>query len=174
MIETGYKEFNISNSELIVIASRPAIGKSTFAINIINNVSKVVKGNILYFNLETIKERLKGKITSDKVEIIYNEKLSIKDIINKSKSNNNLSLIVIDYLQIIESNNLDIIKELKLLAIELNIPIILLSQLSRSVEDKEDSKPTIDDFSKGKDKNIDKLIMLYRNKEDNLEIIFER
>lgn len=160
----------LNSKELITIASRPSMGKSTLALNIINNVSKEVKDKILYFNLETSKERLKEVISSDNIEIIDTPNISIEDIKSKCEeiSKNGLALVVIDYLQLIHTtinDNSYIIRTLKLLANELNIPIIILSQLSRPLEERENKRPILEDLSKNSSilQDLDKVIFLYRD-----------
>ena len=157
------------NSDLICIASRPTVGKGTLALNIVSNV---VKQQIptLIFSLDNNKESIKNRImiiesakASDFVEVAKNllsleqqlyiydsilNILGIEQMARKLKQQENIGLIIIDYLQLIKSDKTieDIIKRLKKLAEELNIPIIVLSQLSKELESREDKRPVLSDF----------------------------
>lgn len=176
-IKSDYKNtddlLNIINAnDFIVIASRPSMGKSTLGYNIINKVSKRTKGNILYFNYETSKDLLKSKITSNNVEIVDDATTTIEQIKSKCESTNHLSLVVIDYLQLIPSscndtskNEIDYIsRTLKTLTLELNVSIIVLSQLGRQVENRENKRPILRDLDimGSLVQDSDKVIFLYR------------
>ena len=176
-IKSDYKNtddlLNIINAnDFIVIASRPSMGKSTLGYNIINKVSKRTKGNILYFNYETSKDLLKSKITSNNVEIVDDPTTTVEQIKSKCESTNHLSLVVIDYLQLIPSscndtskNEIDYIsRTLKTLTLELNVPIIVLSQLGRQVENRENKRPILRDLDimGSLVQDSDKVIFLYR------------
>ena len=154
------------NGELITIASRPAIGKSSFVISILNKISDK---KILYYNLEESASSLEKSIVNKNVEIIA-EKKYLENI--KENLNNDVSLIVIDCIQLLSSlNNEDIASCLKNLALELNIPIVVVSELSREVQ----GRPGKDSL---KYKNLaslsDKIIYLYRDsyyhKSDSQEV----
>ena len=171
-IETGYK--NIDNitgvlSDLICIASRPTVGKETLILNIVSNVIKQQIPTLI-FSLDNSRGLIKNRImnvestiSSNFVETARNllsleEKLYICDnILNisdierkavKLKLKKDIGLIVIDYLQLIKSDTTieDTIKRLKALAKELNIPIIVLSQLSKELESREDKRPVLSDL----------------------------
>ena len=171
-MKTGFKKLdNIINSwnngELTCIASRPGLGKTTLSIDIVNNVSKQTDDKIVFISLENSKEQLEKRIKSDKVEIIT-DKLSITDI---EDTYHYLSLIVVDYLQLIKPEirrknllreKIDIVKALKQLSIELNVPIIITSQLPRT-----DEKPKSEDLDITYHYN--KVLLLY-NDGSNLKI----
>ena len=171
-IETGYK--NIDNitgvlSDLICIASRPTVGKETLILNIVSNVIKQQIPTLI-FSLDNSRGLIKNRImnvestiSSNFVETARNllsleEKLYICDnILNisdierkavKLKLKKDIGLIVIDYLQLIKSDTTieDTIKRLKALAKELNIPVIVLSQLSKELESREDKRPVLSDL----------------------------
>ena len=176
-LKTGFKELDelingINERELITIASRPALGKSTLAIDIINNVSKQINNKILYFNLESSEENLRQRIISSNVEII-NDTHSIEDIKEKCEElKDRFSLVMIDYFQLITtSNDYDnIIEErsyvsrmIKSIALEYKIPIIVTSQLPHFIEERDDKRPTLHDFRFGSSlqQDTDKLIYIY-------------
>ena len=182
-MKTGFEKLdniinNLNNGELICIASRPGIGKTTLSIDIVNNVSKQTDDKIVFISLENSKEQLEKRIKSDKVEIIT-DKLSITDIEDTCRklyyTHHYLSLIIIDYLQLIKPEinrkdrlreKVDIIKSLKQLSIELNVPIIITSQLPRT-----DEKPKLEDLNVyGTAYHYSKVLLLYKDNEDNLKI----
>lgn len=178
-MKTGFKKLDniinsLNNGELTCIASRPGLGKTTLSIDIVNNVSKQTDDKIVFISLENSKEQLEKRIKSDKVEIIT-DKLSITDIEDTCRSLNYkyhyLSLIVVDYLQLIKPEirrknllreKIDIVKALKQLSIELNVPIIITSQLPRT-----DEKPKSEDLDITYHYN--KVLLLY-NDGSNLKI----
>lgn len=182
-MKTGFEKLdniinNLNNGELTCIASRPGIGKTTLLIDIVNNVSKNTDDKILFVSLESSKEQLEERIKSDKVEIIT-DKLSITDIEDTCKklyyTHHYLSLIVIDYLQLIKPEinrknrlreKVDIIKSLKQLSIELNVPVIITSQLPRT-----DEKPKLEDLNVyGTTYHYNKVLLLYKDTDDTLKI----
>lgn len=175
ILKTGFENLdnaigNLNKKDLIVIASRPNINKGEFAINIINCVSKQTKDNILYFNLELPKNRLKEKIINNNVEIVDTPRLSIEEIKSKCGeiSKKGLSLVVIDYIQLVSGNIDNIIRTLKLLSIELNVPIIILYNLSKSLEERKDKRTILKNLRVSSVKEeADKIIYLY--KEDELD-----
>lgn len=175
MLKTGYNELDnlingLNGGELITIAGRPCMFKSTFCINIINNISKCIDKKILYFNFESSKEILNKRINSIKVEIIGST--PIEDIKNMCYENKQeLSLVVIDYLQLVEScesfSNRNeeasyISNILKSIALDLDIPIIVVSNLSRNIDERNDKRPILDDIgTTGIQQDSDKIICLY-------------
>ncbi len=176
-MKTCFKELDklingLTGGELITIAGRPAMGKTTLSINIVNNVVGQVDKKILFFTLESTKEMLCKRFTSKNVEIIDNV-CYIEDI--KSKCNEiqeqGLALVVVDYFQLISSyNNSDnkleervyLSQQLKSLALELNVPIIVVSQLTRELEQRNDKRPNLQDtVNTGLQQASDKIICLY-------------
>ncbi len=179
MLKTEYEELDkviggLENGKLYTLASRPGVGKSTLAINIINNAFKQSKDKILYINLETPKDLLKERFTSDNIEIIDTPRITIEEIKNKCESTTDLSLIVVDYVQLIYTSSFNgsrleerkyITQIFKSLAADLNVPILVLSQLSRDMIDYENQ-----DFSHLKLtesisllQDSDRTIFLYRD-----------
>lgn len=186
-IPTGYNKLDditsgFQNGELITIAGRPAMGKTSFALSIAKNVAIDYEIPTLFFSLEmnakTIVNRLisnvceiptnkilNGQLMPDewerldkRIELLTDKPLFIDDtpglniegISNRIKNcveENGIKLVIIDYFQLIatpyRSNRTrhdelaEIMHALKILARELNIPIIILSQLNRAVEDRE-------------------------------------
>ena len=180
----------LNNGELIVIASRPGIGKTAFALNILSHIGLEEKRGALFFSLENSEKNIIKRlitINSTTEEILKNSPiylstkapLSIDDICEKSKKmklEKNIELIIIDYLQLIKFDKkklwsrddeiTEILRKLKVLAKELNIPVIITSQLSRAPEERKSPKPMITDFSSSKygiTKYCDKILFLYRD-----------
>ncbi len=198
----------LKKSELIIVAARPSMGKTAFALQLINNISK--EKNVGLFSLEMpsnlILQRLISlesglsqdflrtfdKLPENRVHLIKKSMeniksrrlwiddtvgLKISEIVWKIRKLNtliNLDLIVIDYLQLIESDKgnhenrqqiiSDISRTLKMVSRELNIPVIVLSQLSRKVESREDKKPMMSDLreSGAIEQDADVILLLYR------------
>ena len=178
----------LNNSDLVVIAGRPGIGKTSFALNIAYNIASSSKYNpkrsVVFFSLEMSKEQLAHRIISmerrmdnyvlrtgalsdeqwsdlfkfwhddlQNVQMYFDDTPAITVIEIKAKLRRipNLGLIVIDYLQLMNSakhieNRVleisEITRSLKILAKEFNVPVILLSQLSRSIEQRTDGNKT--------------------------------
>nr|QUE29079.1 DnaB [Madagascaria erythrocladioides] len=196
-IKSGFKDFdNITTgfhrSDFIIIASRPAMGKTALALNIATNITKATDTSVAFFSLEMPTQQLIYRIISSETQIAIKKlrsgqlntiewkkiktaalnlsslKLYIDDTPNitfsilKAKvqqliqSNKDLSLIIVDYLQLISNNNnkntnrhqeLSLItRSLKILAREFNIVVIVLSQLSRNVESRNNKRPILSDL----------------------------
>lgn len=209
-IELDYKMAGLQNSDLILIAARPAMGKSAFAINIASYAA--IKHGIptVIFNLEMSKEQVanrilcseamvdSNKIRTGKIEEedwtklasalgpisdapIYIDDtpgISVTEIrtkCRKLKLEKNIGLVVIDYLQLIkgtgknssrEQEISEISRSLKILAKELNIPVVALSQLSRAPEQrKDDHRPILSDLreSGAIEQDADIVMFLYRD-----------
>ena len=181
----GIKELdrliNIDN-KLITIASRPCMGKSSLVIKIARNVLTDNNIPIAIFSLDMSKEQMAKRLLSDK-KLLNNHWTSITDEIKelkdftfyiddtpgiliekiiekcqKLKSEKNIGLIIIDYLQLVGYNKnellsrdkeiTNIMARLKKLINEINIPIIITSQLSREPEKRENHRPVLSDFRK--------------------------
>ena len=225
-LSTGLYELDkittgLHGSELIIIAARPAMGKTAFALNIATHVAQTQDKAVAVFNLEMPAEQLATRIISSLGQIdayklrtgsLLNEDwkrvseaiaqlnqtnlmlddtsgITIGDIRAKCRrlasSEQGLALVVIDYLQLISGGKnyginrqqevSDISRSLKTLALELNVPIIALSQLSRDVEKREDKRPIMSDLreSGSIEQDADIVGFLYRddyyNKESRTE-----
>ena len=199
------------NSDLIIIAGRPSIGKTAFALSIILNVLNSSKLPVLIFSLEMSKKQIIYRLLSmetnisqlrlrsgklyktdwiklNKILKIFSKiplfiddtsNLSIYDIRSKIKVINSryqkIGLVVIDYLQLmqsVESKNENRVQELakitrslKTIANDFNLPVIALSQLSRSIETRSDKKPILSDLreSGSIEQDADLVLMLYKN-----------
>ena len=174
----------LNKSDMIVVAGRPGSGKTTFAVNIAANVAKRAKDQeIVIFSLES-----SGMISSDEwiklaeaadllsqmnIYIDDTAGITVPQIKAKLRRMRNLGLVVIDYLQLMESpsfhNNRvtevsEITRQVKLMAKELNVPVILLSQLNRSVESRTDHRPMPSDLreSGSIEQDADIILFIYR------------
>lgn len=213
-LATGFYDFDklttgLHEDNLIILAARPAMGKTAFALNIAQNVAIKSGKSVAIFSLEmgseSLVERLlasegaiqnhhirTGQLTRDEWErLIYAQAqlaeapifiddsagVRISDIRARarklSQENNGLGLIVIDYLQLITGSRSDnrqqevseISRQLKIIAKELKVPVIALSQLSRSVEMRSDKRPIMSDLreSGSIEQDADIVAFLYRD-----------
>ncbi len=204
-------------NEFIIIAARPAMGKTAFALNLATHAAMTQDKSVAVFNLEMSAEQLAMRILSslgqlegfklrtgnlmnndwkrinEAVSQLSNTNLVIDDTPGitigeirakcrrLASSEKGLSLVVIDYLQLISGGKnyganrqqevSDISRSLKTLAMELNVPIIALSQLSRSVEGREDKRPLMSDLreSGSIEQDADIVAFLYRDDYYNKE-----
>lgn len=215
-IELDNKTAGLHGSELILVAARPAMGKTAFALNIAANAA--LRGNtaVAVFSLEMSKDQLvnrilcseamvdsnkvrTGKLEDDdwvklagaigplsEAEIYIDDTpgMSVMDIrttCRKLYREKGLGLVVIDYLQLIQGSNKrngsreneisEISRSLKVLAKELNVPVIALSQLSRAVEQRPDHRPMLSDLreSGAIEQDADIVMFLYRDDYYNKE-----
>jgi len=222
-IPTGFFDFDrltsgFQPSDLIIIAGRPSMGKTAFALNIAANAASKHKIPVGIFSLEMSKEQLttrmlcaEAKVDSQKLRsgflaehdwqllieaasvlseapifIDDTPAISVLELRAKArrlKSEHNISLIIIDYLQLMKGKSgnerreqeiSEISRSLKALAKELNIPVVALSQLNRKVEDRENKRPRLADLreSGAIEQDADLIAFLYRDevynqREDN-------
>ena len=196
-------------TQLIIIAARPAVGKTAFALNIAQNVALKTNTPVAIFSLEMSKEQLMQRMLCSEAEIdsqrvktgnmqskdweklanamnlfaqapIYIDDTSgstITDIRAKCRrlkmEEKNLGLVLIDYLQLMESSSREdrmqqisaISRGLKILARELDVPVIALSQLSRAVESRTDKRPMLSDLreSGAIEQDADIVMFIYRD-----------
>ncbi len=201
----------LNKSDLLLIAARPAMGKSAFALNIAANVAKKYNKTVAVFNLEMSREQLvmrllasesfvelqklaTGKLSEEEwsklcmasaalsqtdLRIDDNPSVTVADINAKCRRLDNLGLVVIDYLQLMQGSGYgkssggenrvtvvgEISRALKIMAKELNVPVICLSQLSRAVEGRTDKRPILSDLreSGAIEQDADVVAFLYRD-----------
>lgn len=215
-LSTGFTDLDaltngLQNSDLILLAARPGVGKTSLAMNIINNVATLGKKSCAIFSLEmpktqiaqrsmcsigevSMEKALKGQLSVDEWTAlvkasrklseakIYIDDSSINDpndILSKCrriKREHGLDLVMIDYLQLMraDKNSVfdnkvlevgEITRSLKIAARELDVPIILLSQLSRAVEQRKgDHKPVLSDLrdSGSIEQDADIVMFIYK------------
>lgn len=227
--ELDYRTAGFHGSELILIAARPAMGKTAFALNIATNAAVKANVPVAVFSLEMSKEQLvnrilcsesmvdsnkvrTGKLEEDdwtklagaigplsEAEIFIDDTpgINITEIrakCRKLKLEKNIGMVVIDYLQLIQGSNKrggsreqeisEISRSLKILAKELDVPVIALSQLSRAAEQRPDHRPMLSDLreSGAIEQDADIVMFLYRDdyynqdseKKDIAEIIIAK
>lgn len=199
------------NSELIILAARPAMGKTSFALNIATNAATKSDTPVLIFSLEMSKEQLVNRILCSEAMVDSNKLktgkieendwikivealgplsetemyiddtagISITEIrakARKLKLEKNIGLIIIDYLQLIQGSGnrrngsreqeiSEISRSLKILAKELDVPVIALSQLSRAAEQRSEHRPMLSDLreSGSIEQDADIVMFLYRD-----------
>ncbi|MBR1433124.1 replicative DNA helicase [Ruminococcus sp.] len=210
----------LNKSDLIIIAARPGMGKTSFAMNIATNVARRAEKEVVTFNLEMSKEQLATRILSTEALVESNTlrngrisgddwvklatsagylsslplyiddtaSMTVQQMKAKLRRTKDLGLVIIDYLQLMESTSRsdnrvtvisEITRQLKVMAKELNVPVILLSQLSRAVESRTDKRPMLSDLreSGSIEQDADIVLFLYReayyNKESQRQNISE-
>ena len=208
--DLDYKTAGLHNSDLVLVAARPAMGKSAFALNIATNAAVQAKVPVVIFNLEMSKSQLVSRILCSEAMVDSNKvrtgkveeddwvKLAtalgplseapiyiddtpgitvteIRAKCRKLKLEKNIGLIVIDYLQLIQGSSKknasreqeisEISRSLKILAKELDVPVIALSQLSRAAEQRADHRPMLSDLreSGAIEQDADIVMFLYRD-----------
>jgi replicative DNA helicase len=212
-VDTGYAELNkmttgFGKGDLVIIAARPAMGKTSFALNMVQNLLDKGKG-VAFFSLEMPAEQLMLRLLSvqtsiqlqrlrvgdmnpqeykqlnDAVDKMRHSKLFVDDHgsinihqlrskLRKLKSRHpEIEVAVIDYLQIMNGTGgkdrhlevSEISRGLKMLARELGIPIVALSQLNRGLESRSDKRPMLSDIreSGSIEQDADIILFVYRN-----------
>jgi replicative DNA helicase len=213
-VRTGYRDLDnmtagLQRSDLIILAARPAMGKTTLVTNLAYNVATIAKQPVLFFSLEMSKEQLVDRMLADASGVdawnIRTGNLSDDDFSKLSEAMGEMSeapiyiddtpgvsvlemrtkarraaheqplgLIIVDYLQLMQGSGRDngnrvqevseISRGLKLLARELNVPVIALSQLSRSVENRSPQVPQLADLreSGSIEQDADIVMFIYR------------
>lgn len=213
-LSTGFKRLDevtsgLHRSDLIIIAARPAMGKTAFALNIAQNAAIKSGASVLIFSLEMSKEQLGQRLLSmesrvemqklktgniersdwDRINMALDSMsktnlfiddtpgISILEMKNKCrrlKAEKGLDLIVIDYLQLMNAEGradsrqqeISVLSRyLKLLAREIDCPVIVLSQLSRAPEQRQDHRPILSDLreSGSIEQDADIVMFLYRD-----------
>ena len=214
-LSTGLKDLDraisgLNKSDLILLAARPGMGKTSMALNILLDAGKKSGKAVAFFSLEMSKEQLAmrlisgecfvdnkklvtGKLTEqdwenvamaadslNRANILIDDdsSVTVADILAKCRRVDNLGLVVIDYLQLMQSAGgrtrsgdnrqqivSDISRSLKLMAKELNVPVLCLSQLSRANESRTDKRPMLSDLreSGAIEQDADIVLFLYRD-----------
>ena len=214
-LSTGLKDLDraisgLNKSDLILLAARPGMGKTSMALNILLDAGKKSGKAVAFFSLEMSREQLAmrlisgecfvdnkklvtGKLTEqdwenvamaadslNRASILIDDdsSVTVADILAKCRRVDNLGLVVIDYLQLMQSAGgktragdnrqqivSDISRSLKLMAKELNVPVLCLSQLSRANESRNDKRPMLSDLreSGAIEQDADIVLFLYRD-----------
>ena len=214
-MSTGMRDLDkkingLNKSDLLLVAARPAMGKSAFALNLALNVAKKYNKTVAIFNLEMSREQLAmrllaiesfvdgqkmqtGKLTEEEwsklsmasvalsqtdIRIDDNPSITVAEMNAKCRRVENLGMVVIDYLQLMNGSGYgkgsgdsrvnvvsDISRSLKIMAKELNVPVICLSQLSRGPESRTDKRPMLSDLreSGAIEQDADEVLFLYRD-----------
>ena len=216
-ISSGYSALDailtgLNPSDLIILAARPAMGKTSFALNIAHRAAKESQKQVIIFSLEMSNQQLvermlasecsilstklhSGQLESDewallaagaqelsKCKIFFDDtpNLSTMEMKAKLRRFSNLGLVVIDYLQLMSTGRRDanrvqeiseITRMLKIMAKELNVPVISLSQLARGPEARQDHRPILSDLreSGSIEQDADIVMFLYRDEYYNPE-----
>ncbi len=210
-IPTGISDLDetitgLNRSDLILLAARPGMGKTSFALNIARHIAVKEKRRVAFFSLEMTKEQLTsrllsteamvggvklrtGKLADDewvrlieagdilsKSEIYFDDTpgITVPEMKAKLRRLKDVDLVVIDYLQLMSGGRRidnrvqeisEITRNLKIMAKEINVPVITLSQLSRASEQRSDHRPLLSDLrdSGSIEQDADIVLFLYRN-----------
>jgi len=213
-LTTGFRDLNkkingLQRSDLLLIAARPAMGKTAFALNLVQNAALKGDASVAVFSLEMSKEQLVQRMIAsqstvelkkiktgtladndwpritDGMAILSGAKIHIDDTpgikiselrskCRKLKIEKGLDLVLIDYLQLMEGEGQNesrqqeiakISRSLKILAKELDCPVVALSQLSRAPEQRADHRPMLSDLreSGSIEQDADIVMFLYRD-----------
>ncbi len=213
-LSTGMRDLDakingLNKSDLLLLAARPAMGKTAFALNVALNVAKKYNKTVAIFSLEMSREQLAmrllsiesfvdgqkmatGKLTDEEwtkismasgvlsqtdIRVDDNAAITVAEMNAKCRRLDNLGLVVIDYLQLMNGsgygrgsdNRVTVVSEisrsLKIMAKELNVPVVCLSQLSRGPESRTDKRPMLSDLreSGSIEQDADEVLFLYRD-----------
>lgn len=213
-LSSGLKDLDkkingLNKSDLLLIAARPAMGKTSFALNIALNVAKKYGSTVAFFSLEMSREQLAMRLLAGEsfvdsqkmatgkldeaewsklgsasavlsqtdIRVDDNPSITVAEMNAKLRRVENLGLVVIDYLQLMTGSGYgrqaenrvnvvsDISRSLKIMAKELNVPVICLSQLSRANESRQDKRPMLSDLreSGAIEQDADEVLFLYRD-----------
>ena len=210
LIDLDRKINGLNKSDLVLIAARPGMGKTSIALNITLNTAKKCGKTVAFFSLEMSREQLgmrlmsnesfvdnqklvTGQLSEDEwgklgmassalsqtdIRVDDNPIITVAEINAKCRRLDNLGLVIIDYLQLMTSSGgkstsgenrqqivSDISRALKIMAKELNVPVICLSQLSRANESRQDKRPMLSDLreSGAIEQDADVVMFLYRD-----------
>ena len=208
----------LNNSDLMLLAARPGMGKTSMALKIALNVAKKYpKKTVAFFSLEMSKQQLVTRLISNEsfvdnkklvtgrldpedwskiglastvlnqtdLRVDDNPSLTVAEMNAKCRRLENLGLVIIDYLQLMTAAGgpvkyggenrqqvvSDISRSLKIMAKELNVPVVCLSQLSRANESRQDKRPMLSDLreSGAIEQDADEVLFLYREDYYNKE-----
>ena len=213
-LSTGMRDLDVkinglNKSDLILLAARPAMGKTAFALNLCLNVAKKYKQTVAMFSLEMSREQLimrllanesfvelqkllTGKLSEEEwsklcmassalsqtdIRVDDNPAITVAEMNAKCRRVENLGMVIIDYLQLMNGSGYgkggdsrvnvvsEISRSLKIMAKELNVPVICLSQLSRGPESRTDKRPMLSDLreSGAIEQDADEVLFLYRD-----------
>ena len=222
-LSTGLRDLDkfisgLNNSDLMLLAARPGMGKTSMALNIALNVAKKYpKKTVAFFSLEMSKQQLVTRLISNEsfvdnkklvtgrldpedwskiglastvlnqtdLRVDDNPSLTVAEMNAKCRRLENLGLVIIDYLQLMTAAGgpvkyggenrqqvvSDISRSLKIMAKELNVPLVCLSQLSRANESRQDKRPMLSDLreSGAIEQDADEVLFLYREDYYNKE-----
>ncbi len=219
-LPTGYKRLDaltagLQNTDLIILAARPGMGKSSFALNLTRNIATATKKPVAIFTLEMSKEQLVNRllcsealIDSEKIRTgnINGEDMSrvahalgklvtlpiyiddtpsisaseIRAKCRRLKMEKGLGMVVIDYLQLMQGGSKktdnrqqeisEISRSLKILAKEMDVPVLTLSQLSRATESRADKKPILSDLRESGAIEQDADIVMFLNRKNGEDV----
>ena len=199
----------LNKSDLLLIAARPGMGKTSLALNVALNVAKSTDKTVAFFSLEMSREELATRLLSNEsfvdnqklttgkldeedwgklslassalsqtdIRVDDNPAITVAEMNAKCRRLDNLGLVVIDYLQLMTAaapgksgeNRVTVVSEisraLKIMAKELNVPVICLSQLSRANESRTDKRPMLSDLreSGAIEQDADSVMFIYRD-----------
>ena len=213
-LSTGMRDLDakingLNKSDLVLLAARPAMGKTAFALNLCLNVAKKYNKTVAMFSLEMSREQLAmrllaiesfvdsqkmatGKLTKEEwtklgmasyalsqtdIRVDDNASITVAEMSAKCRRVENLGLVIVDYLQLMNGSGYgkggdsrvnvvsDISRSLKIMAKDLNVPVVCLSQLSRGPEGRTDKRPMLADLreSGAIEQDADEVLFLYRD-----------
>ena len=213
-LSTGMRDLDakingLNRSDLLLLAARPAMGKTAFALNLCLNVAKKYNKTVAMFSLEMSREQLAmrllsiesfvdgqkmatGKLTEDEwsklcmasaalsqtdIRVDDNASITVAEMNAKCRRLDNLGLVIVDYLQLMNGSGYgkggdsrvnvvsEISRSMKIMAKELNVPVVCLSQLSRGPEGRPDKRPMLSDLreSGAIEQDADEVLFLYRD-----------
>ena len=213
-LSTGMRDLDmkingLNKSDLVLLAARPAMGKTAFALNVCLNVAKKYNKTVAMFSLEMSREQLamrllsiesfvdsqkmatgklseeewsklcmaSGALSQTDIRVDDNPSITVAEMNAKCRRVENLGLVIVDYLQLMNGsgygkggdNRVNVVSEIsrsmKIMAKELNVPVICLSQLSRGPESRTDKRPMLSDLreSGAIEQDADVVMFLYRD-----------
>ena len=213
-LSTGLRDLDVkinglNKSDLVLLAARPAMGKTAFALNVCLNVAKKYNKTVAMFSLEMSREQLAmrllamesfidsqkmatGKLTEEEwtklcmacsslsqtdIRVDDNASITVGEMSAKCRRLDNLGLVIVDYLQLMSKTDSgrnndsrvnivsEISRSLKIMAKDLGVPVLCLSQLSRGPEGRPDKRPMLSDLreSGSIEQDADEVLFLYRD-----------